>query len=278
MNCAEVEQRLSAYYDGELPGEARQAVDQHLAACESCARQLDRFRELSSLAQSLTEPAAPKGQWPELERKLDEQQSAAPARVSVVPTWWRRPRVALVAAAIVVALGLGWWAYNAWRPPHDHLAVDFAAYLDEFQRNPRDAQRALLTRYEGRAVELQQAAAQLGYVPAVAHGLPDEYTVSEVYVWNMPCCKCAQSLCKREDGTTIAIFEHDEEQPTWFGDRPSIEGKCHGRPCSIYQIDGQLAASWKRDGRHLTAVGLRDLQEISDLIARLNQRAALPPT
>lgn len=273
MRCAEVQDRLSAYYDGELSSDLCSAVDAHLESCEHCAQELDRFRELSALAQKLNEPEPPADLWPELERALDEQHRESSVTLGNIRAWLFTPRTALAAtvAAVFVAVGLAWWMYRAGQGPHDHLAVDFAAYVDEFQDRPQAAQQLLLARYPGKPVELEEAASELGYVPAVAHGLPEDYLLDTVYVWDMPCCKCVQSVCTRRDGTTVAIFEHNEDQPTWFGRRPSVDVHCNGRPCKIFEVESQLAASWTSGRRRITVVGLRDVNDVSELVAQLGE-------
>ena len=87
----------------------------------------------------------------------------------------------------------------------------------------------------------------------------------------MPCCTCVQTICRRDDGQVLAIFEHDKEQPVWFGDRPCVETQCSGCPCSIIQADRALVASWKPNKRRLTIVGARDLEEIAHLVGHLQE-------
>lgn len=271
MHCAEVREQLSAYYDAELSADARRAVDEHLATCAGCASELDGFRELSALAQNLPEPTPPAGDWAALEQQLHAENAAAPSRAAA-NSWFARPRVGLAAAALAVVLLLvaGWVIQSAWLGEHDHRAVDFAAYLDAFRESPDQAQELLLTRYQGRALGLDAAAKELGYVPAVSNGLPSDYRLDSVYVWDMPCCKCVQCLCKRSDGATVAIFEHDEEQPAWFGDRRSVDVRCNGKPCTIFGGDKQMAASWRQGRRHLTVIGLRDVDDITALVSQLD--------
>ena len=48
MSCNEI-QNLDAYADGELPADERRRVEQHLAICAACARELARLRKLSAI-------------------------------------------------------------------------------------------------------------------------------------------------------------------------------------------------------------------------------------
>ena len=120
--------------------------------------------------------------------------------------------------------------------------------------------------------------ALVGYRPAVANGLPEGYSVESTYVMTMPCCTCVQCLCKRSDGSTIAIFEHDDEETKeWFGDRPETLANCGGYRCSVVELEGHIAASWLRGKRHITVVGVRDVAELAELVAwfdESNQHAA----
>ena len=56
MSGCDRNMELGAYYDGELPPARRQAMEEHLRTCAECARELERFRALSSL---LTATALP---------------------------------------------------------------------------------------------------------------------------------------------------------------------------------------------------------------------------
>src|SRR3954470_21939489 len=48
MSCNEI-QNLDAYADGELPADERSRIEQHLAICAACARELARLRKLSAI-------------------------------------------------------------------------------------------------------------------------------------------------------------------------------------------------------------------------------------
>ena len=49
MTCQELEQSLALYTYDELPGEARAALEEHLAACEHCREALEQTRRLGEL-------------------------------------------------------------------------------------------------------------------------------------------------------------------------------------------------------------------------------------
>ena len=174
----------------------------------------------------------------------------------------------------MVLIVAGWFSYTNWHA-HDaehRLAVVFGEYLEEFQRDPKAAQAILLANYEGHAVDAEQAVHMVGYRPAVADGMPEGYSVGETYVTKMPCCTCVQCLCRRSDGTAIAIFEHNDEETDWFGERPKSEATCNGTRYSLVEVGDEIAATWRRGGRHITVVGVHDRAEVERLVAWLDDR------
>jgi anti-sigma factor RsiW len=59
LKCEEVQERLSAWLDGELPEEAMAAVEVHLAGCAFCRREVARFRALDEALGALPAPVPP---------------------------------------------------------------------------------------------------------------------------------------------------------------------------------------------------------------------------
>ena len=272
MDCSKAQELLSPYYDDEISGEVCLSLAEHVDRCRHCGETLSVFQELSALTRGLDDPEPPDSIWPRITLGLDAETANAgvdaPAgrlrRVS------RRWRVSLLATAtlVMIATGVVWITPQTWRGPgHDHqLTADFGEYLEHFPNSPDGAQQILLAKYGGQAVSLSQAARHLGYRPTIASGLPERYSLDGVYVLKMPCCTCVQTIYRRDDGAVLAVFEHDEKQPIWFGDRPRIRAQFGGRPCDVVQLQGRLAASWKEGRRYLTIVGLHDLDEMVLLI------------
>lgn len=277
MDCSAVQELLSAYFDGELSAETRAKVTEHLARCGDCARELEEFRGLSVLAEGLIHPEPPTQIWKALEGQLSTEFRQKSER-KTLPAWfdWTRRPVArlLLATAAFVLVAAGWLSYKSWLDDGDHhrFTAVFGQYLDEFRRDPQAAQQILLTNYRGQAVDAQQAVHTVGYRPSVADGLPDGYSIESTYVMKMPCCTCVQCNCIRNDGTALAIFEHDDKQAEWFGNRPETVASCGGKQCGLVQLDGQIAASWKIGERHMTVIGARDAEEVALLVTWFDDR------
>jgi hypothetical protein len=270
MNCSEVQERLSAYYDGELADEIRSNLDEHLGGCSECARELAVFEKLSTMAGALSTPLPPQQMWSRLEQQIDQQQIDQQQIAKPVGRSRSRssfvPRLFALAAIVLVAVGIGYLTYPSWftHGQHDQFAVEFRHYLDTFRDDPDAAQQMLLAKYANQLVGPDQAMKQIGYRPAVADGLPAGYTLESTHVMRMPCCTCVQSICKRSDGSTLAIFEHDDES-------------CREKHCCLVELDDQIAASWKRGVRHITLIGVRDVAEVSQMVAWLDEKKQPEP-
>lgn len=276
MDCRQVKDLLSAYHDQELTTGVEAEVAQHLAGCEECATELVGFGELSAMAKGLSHPVPPAHIWSDLETQLDAPRSAHAAiqQSSGWLIWMRQPaaRFAFAAAALIL-VAIGWFSYTMSRHHDDHqMAVVFGEYLDRFQVDPQGAQEVLLANYVSREVVADQAIKTVGYRPLVADGVPPGYSVVSTHVLKMPCCTCVQCLCQRDDGTTIAIFEHDDKEPKWFGDRTSKDTVCNGKQCSLVALDDRLAATWRLGNRHISVIGARDTAEVSQLVAWFDKR------
>ena len=258
MNCSEVQAQLSAYFDGELSGEDDRVVAEHLQDCDARANELAAMQKLSALASKLESPQAPE-MWDALERRLDEPPTLAAQRESLLSRHVNLKRLAL-AASLLIVIAIGYFAMHG-----RHAAMDFDAYLTEFQRDPVRADQVLVNHYQGRRVELAEAARELKYQPAVAD-LPPGYSLQTSHLLRMPCCTCVQAVCKRDDGGFVAIIEHEQQQPVQFGDRPLNDTTCNGKDVCLCRIDDRLAATWQNDQRHLTIIGARDEQEVGLLI------------
>jgi len=276
MKCYDVKRLLSAYYDNELTATGedvdRCAIDEHLQNCDECRHDLQSYERLSNTAKILPE-LAPPDQWDAIEKAMvAAEQSPKVTPVDRAPTRRWSPQVVAPLAVIAIALVIvgGWMGLHLLMHDHrDHLAIDFDAYLASFQTKPEAAQQVLLANYNGRSMQMAEAERVLGYRPAAAAVVPG-YEVNAVYVLDMPCCQCPQVVLQRKgsDGEgQIAIFEHEKDQPVWFGDRSTNTAICGGRPTRIVQVkDGYLAATWETKDRHLTIIGARNVDEVTSLV------------
>jgi len=97
-------ERLSAYVDGELEGEARVTAEAHLTACAECRSAVQDLRRVVSLARALDDRPPAQDLWPAVAERI----GAAP-RADIIPLASRRRRFAfsvpqLAAAGVALAL------------------------------------------------------------------------------------------------------------------------------------------------------------------------------
>jgi hypothetical protein len=153
--------------------------------------------------------------------------------------------------------------------PSDHMK-QFAGVMDDYlQKLPSDpdgAEQILLAKYDGEKVDAEGAVRLVGYRPIVLGGLPEGYSLASTSVLKMPCCTCVKAVCKRNDGSTLVLFEHDDEETAWFGDRRQSIATCGDKDCCLVDLDSSIAATWKQGSRSVTAVGVRDQDEVAKLV------------
>lgn len=274
MQCCEVVELLSAYYDGELTPDKVDAVAEHVAVCEQCAAELGTLQKLSDMTQKLDQPSPPRHVWPRIEAQLD---ATSPTLASTaMPSQRAASRKKWIAVAALLFVALSWIGYQQWQArEHHHLAVNFGHFLDLFQQAPDEAQRELVEHYSGRSVEIADAVRELKYRPVVANGLPDGYEPAQSYLLKMPCCRCLEACYHRKDGGMLCVFEHDVDQPVWFGDRPTSSEVCSGKSTRLVQVDHCLAATWRQQKRHITVIGAKNIEEVARLIAHFDQQPGL---
>lgn len=269
MQCHEVVSLLSAYYDHELPPDRAAAVMSHVESCPHCAAELDTFRKMSDLTSQLYQPPPPRNVWPRIEAQLNSSQSPVTRPTASSQRVFRKT---LLAVATLLLAGLSWMAYTQWHArEHHQLAVNFGYFLDNFEQAPDEAQRDLVKNYSGVPVQIPDAIRELKYRPVVADGLPPDYEPAQAYLLKMPCCRCLEACYLRKSGGMLCVFEHDEDQPVWFGDRPAFSKVCSGKPTRLVHVDGCLAASWQQQRRYITVIGAKDVDEVTRLVAHFEQ-------
>lgn len=272
MNCNTARDLLSSYYDQELSPDEDRQMRAHVASCPQCAARLAEFGELSQLTAGLRAPVAPSETWPAIASALDFDDRRHALGRSPTRSLGRRARAA-IAAMVVFVSSIGLASYWLWQQfePHAVMAATFDTYLAEFQTAPQQAQHILIDRYAGQRVNL--ASAELPFSANAPVELPDGYARQETYVLDMPCCVCTQTIYKNPSGAVVALFEHSEKEPGWFGNRPTIHAQCYGTSTLLVQVADRLAATWKCGPRYLTLVGAQNVEQVAQIVATLDRQS-----
>jgi hypothetical protein len=169
------------------------------------------------------------------------------------------------AGIVLIALTLTWSASSTGQH-HEPLA----SYVELFSTDPLRAQHQLSDQYSGRSVTPDQAVQLVGFRPGNVDLPPKGFTCSEWVVLDMPSCKCVQAVWRRVDETYLAVFEHESSMEDWFEDDPSVWIECSKKQCRLIQVHGQLVASWRVGRNIITVVGIRDADELADIVVALS--------
>lgn len=108
---ARLMESLSAYLDGALDGAERDALERHLATCETCRAELAELRRVGALLRSLPEPALPRSFTLPVTTTWAGQ--PAPRRA---PAW---ARAAQWTGGVAAALGVGLLLAGALHAPNE---------------------------------------------------------------------------------------------------------------------------------------------------------------
>jgi anti-sigma factor RsiW len=116
LHCEDVREDLVAYLDGELSDGARARVQEHVATCLACRREIERLTRLAAWVGALprVEPAADfdERMW----QRLETDGAAMAHRRAWRPARWSLPALA---AAAAVALAL----YSSLERPGTHAVT-----------------------------------------------------------------------------------------------------------------------------------------------------------
>ncbi len=283
MKCPDVQDRLSEYYDGELSAELQARMTRHLAGCKSCAAEYAGFKDVTRAVNRMPQPKVPAGVWDRIAIELSARDSNDLFKPQPVTRpnqhRWTFSRQLALAASVLLMLGFGYWMSRHIDHPHsadNEHSAEFVSTMDHYLRqlssDPDGAEQFLLNKYNGQSVTPDTAVQLVGYRPAVSEGLPEGYSLASTSVLKMPCCTCVKAVCKRQDGSTLVLFEHNDEKTEWFGERESNMARCGGKECCLVDLDSSIAATWKRGSRSLTAVGVRDVDEVNTLVSWLDTK------
>jgi hypothetical protein len=190
MSCDEVKSRLGEWLDGELPIELCPAVGQHLDDCPDCRSECESLQSMAAALAKPPEAKLPTDLWDAIERWLDEAppMSTPSAEPTTHRLWiYRLARRPLAAAAVVVlAIGLGWLAFNApWESRAMAAQIDFRPLLEQADGDIAAGIRALMQAYGGERISSDDAPRRMKVRIHAADQLPGNLRLESRYLLNM---------------------------------------------------------------------------------------------
>ncbi len=279
MNCDDVSTKLSEYMDDELDLKSSELISLHIVSCMSCQCELQSHQRLGQWMRENELTVDTEATWNQIESALPNKKRFIAGSFVV----WGAPILA-VAASIIFLLAntvfkpisvfktiddqsvAGIESHGQHAHDRDSLAVDFRQVIELAQTSPTKAIASLVDKYNGKQLAAEDATRFIGYSPSLFDNIPVGFSRVSTHVLDMPCCKCTASICARQDGRSLIVFEHKDEQPVWFGELPSIQTQCSGTQCLIIESAGQLAVSWRQKDRQFTMIGASDLSEINQWV------------
>lgn len=144
MNCEETRNYLLDYIDNELPLSLQQQIEEHLAECMHCRKEVDEYKKMGMLLQLRSVPDPGDAYWQQTEDKIMQQvrartyamPNASPADGSVAP-WqrWRSRTTVFLAAAAAVAIiamaGLFWLSTERESENYVDNDIEYQLILDD---------------------------------------------------------------------------------------------------------------------------------------------------
>lgn len=108
---------IAAYVLGLLEGSDRERFEERMANDSALARQVATLEDRMHALDDTAEPMKiPQDLWVRISTSLDRSTPSAPANIKTAPTGYGLPRWAGMAAAIVLAFGVGFFGGQVVRP------------------------------------------------------------------------------------------------------------------------------------------------------------------
>ena len=119
MNCLQAEEHFSAHFEDTLDYETLQALEKHLATCETCQQEYARFQESVKVVQQLPQIEPSPYFMPTLMQRISEERREVNGVKGIATTGWkrlldvfRRPVWAFSGILAVILAGTGTYLYQ----------------------------------------------------------------------------------------------------------------------------------------------------------------------
>ena len=136
MRCERINQWLGEHLDGSLDADRTREVNEHLAGCATCRRELEELRQTVALVRGLAPVAQPADLLPSVHRRL------AQPRETPWMICWRvlsLPQTHVAAAAALFMM-IGLYGWRTLTADHSRVESDLAAPRSLATARPAPAQ------------------------------------------------------------------------------------------------------------------------------------------
>ncbi len=263
MCCEEIERQLGRYLDQELSAAEREKVEAHLEYCSGCRGELEELRELVEGIGGPAPVKVPESLWASIERRLDQPNEAVSSG-ETKPRFRLRSTPWALAAAVVLAVGLGVIGIASFDTSARASTVDFTALLEALPLDARKAFTEFLVRYDAKLTTAESASRTARHLNfATPEELPGGFRLRSVYELRMGRDIGIAASYDRAGEFLAAVF-HPPMKHEKYGsheDYPCVIGDKCGHKVQV--------GEWK-------LVHLTDPTTCHCLLSRLDEQSEMP--
>ena len=300
MRCETAAEHLSAHFDGELPGSASVEIESHVAQCQSCQAELHSYERIRGLVGARGVQIGQPPPWSSIAGQVRAERvvsaTVSPVTSAPKPRRSKLKDAVVIAASLAASIAIIAWTWRPAEQPvemasmdHSHhasqsmhaTAINFQDTVSLQQHDTRVAMQTLANKYEGREASLDEVVKSVGFKPLVQSPLPSGARLVSSQLLTMPQCNCEEGhcmcgpgqcncvacICERPDGSTFLVIEQCQGQDVNFGDLPVRLVKRGGQELWVTGDEAALSVTWIANNTRKVAVGLRDLNEMDQLLA-----------
>src|SRR5581483_196289 len=122
-------------------------------------------------------------------------------------------------------------------------------------------------------VTFEEAAQHVSFKLLTSNDLPEDCQFEKCCL-----CKCGTGCCDmvqcqfRCGGQPMLLVQGSPDHPINYGTRTVLNTQINGQSARVAQCEGCLACSWQNQDTVLTLVGPRDLAQLVQIVAHVDQR------
>ena len=102
MDCQEIQSLISEYSLGMIEGRRKAGVEEHVAGCPECAREMEKLNQVMAMVEGLDAKEPPPGLWNGVYNRI-----TGPEKVRSWAHWRRGWSIGFATAALVLAMLFG---------------------------------------------------------------------------------------------------------------------------------------------------------------------------
>lgn len=265
------DERLSKYFDGEIPASDQKDIEKHLEECGYCSNRLARYRKLREISGKNPNPELKRDLWPSINSQinvLDDQKKS----VKNYKQW------AAIAVMLLIVLTGSWMLLGEPFGAMDEdpqtaetvnqYAFDYGLFLSGLQNS--ELMQQFNNGYKRQEVTLAGANDVSTSRPDtnLINSLPKSFSIESRYLLESACCQCNQYTVEH-NGQQITIFQQPKKHPAEFTGYHQKHATIDSTDCSKIETDDYTALSFDSGDSKYVVVGKRQDPMLPEVMHRL---------